>query len=1159
MIIEVPLPVTFRASFQICNIERCYDMNQETTCPECGRLLPKDAPRDLCPECLLRQAGVFLKKTAAFLGQEKASIAPGGSGPPDLMIGQKIGRYRLTEVIGEGGCGIVYSAEQEDPVRRRVALKVIKLGMDTKQVMARFEAERQALAMMDHPNIAKVFDAGATESGRPYFVMELVAGAKITDFCDERHLTVAQRLELFVHVCQAVQHAHQKGIIHRDIKPSNILVVAGDGAPVVKVIDFGIAKATEAQLTDEPFFTVYQQFVGTPVYMSPEQANLSTLDIDTRSDIYSSGVLLYEMLTGRMPFDMKLAASVGIDEMRRTVRETEPIRPSACLMNLLPAELQAVARRRSVEPSKLIRLVGGDLDWIIMMALEKDRDRRYQTANGLAMDIQRHLQKEPVVARPPSRMYQLQKLVKRNWPGFIAALAVLLALIAGAGVSSWHAVRATRARDWARRAQQAEAIERQRAQERLYDSLVREARATRLARRAGYRDEVLRLLEQARSLDVPNKDPAELRREAMACLGDFAGLTPVTISNFVADVTLMCVQARGELAAFALQDSMVSLRSVPSGTEIDRLKVAGPVRSLDFDRRRPELLTVSAAPGQSEPRPASPLASELTKWAPGQDGKWAAGAKISMPGAYSVMSSDRGVFVASAANHVMSLMDLDTMSRIELRPAAAALDDFPEAAVRPDGRFLAAEVVPGTSNLAAIGIWDLMTGDQVRRIELQFAPPGIAGISFSPDGRYLACLAGDEAAVYEVGGFARVAGFRGESFEAPSRACFTAGSSVISIPIRQQSAIRLWDWAAGEDVVLLKEPIAAAEALFVSDGRYLLTHGSRHARLYQCKVEEELVVPRHLGGTAGVVFNPGGQVIASVGKDQWLTLRDSTTGDLLREAVRLPAPGQSAAFSADGRLLAVSSFLTETVWIWNAITGEKLLELGSGAPATVWSAEFSPDGKFFAVACEGSGAEVGIKIWQLNQSPGGPLEARLFRTWRGGFWGLTFAPDSRRLAFSDYGSIGGVYGWDYVDAAAPRLIESDRASYLQCENFTPDSRHLVFLSASGQIVTLDLATGRAAGSFPIQSVTTKRPPAGLNLCLSPDGSKVAVSSRSRTAVDVWDMKTGKLLYALPEQIGTVWWLAWSSDSQRLAISRSDGRIGIWKLEKVDRILAQLGL
>ena len=359
--------------------------------------------------------------------------------------GDRIGRYRLLQEIGEGGCGTVYVAEQEEPVRRRVALKVIKLGMDTREVVARFEAERQALAIMDHPNIAKILDGGATETGRPYFAMELVRGTKITDFCDQNNLSIAARLGLFSQICQAIQHAHQKGIIHRDIKPSNILVTLHDGAPVPKVIDFGISKAMDGRLTDHTLFTAFQQFIGTPAYMSPEQAEMSGIDIDTRSDIYSLGVLLYELLAGRPPFDPRSLHQAGLDEIRRIIREVEPARPSKMLSTLPAEELSAVARSRGTDPARLSHILGGDLDWIVMRCLEKNRARRYETPTALAADIARHLNNEPVVARPPGGLYRLGKLVRRNRLAFAAGTALAVALVAGSVISTLQAVRAVRA------------------------------------------------------------------------------------------------------------------------------------------------------------------------------------------------------------------------------------------------------------------------------------------------------------------------------------------------------------------------------------------------------------------------------------------------------------------------------------------------------------------------------------------------------------------------------------------------------------------------------------------------------------------------------------------------------------------------------------------
>jgi serine/threonine protein kinase/tetratricopeptide (TPR) repeat protein len=385
---------------------------------------------------------------------EEPPIEPGA--PPSVDVpplaegpGTVIGPYKLLEPIGEGGMGVVYMAEQMKPVRRKLALKIIKPGMDTKQVIARFEAERQALALMDHPNIARVLDAGAIGSGRPYFVMELVKGIPITDYCDRNRLVIEDRLVLFAQICQAVQHAHQKGIIHRDLKPSNVLVTLIDGAAVPKVIDFGVAKAMGQQLTEKTLFTGFAQLIGTPLYMSPEQAEFSGVDVDTRSDIYELGVLLYELLTGTTPFDAETFRTAAYDEIRRIIREEEPPKPSTRI-STLEAVAATVSSNRKSDPRSLGKLMRGELDWIVMKALEKDRNRRYDTANALVADLRRYLGHEPVEAGPPSTWYRLRKAARRNRTALVAAAVVATALVAGTAVSTWQAIKAIRAEEAAR-------------------------------------------------------------------------------------------------------------------------------------------------------------------------------------------------------------------------------------------------------------------------------------------------------------------------------------------------------------------------------------------------------------------------------------------------------------------------------------------------------------------------------------------------------------------------------------------------------------------------------------------------------------------------------------------------------------------------------------
>jgi serine/threonine protein kinase/WD40 repeat protein len=1097
------------------------------------------------------------------------SETPLRSPPLFEKLGDMIGRYKLLENVGEGGCGVVYVAEQTEPVRRRVALKVIKLGMDTKQVVARFEAERQALAMMDHPNIAKVLDAGATETGRPYFVMELVRGIRITDYCDENQLTTEARLDLFIKVCQAIQHAHQKGIIHRDVKPSNILVTLLDGVPVPKIIDFGIAKATEGRLTNGTDYTQLHHFIGTPAYMSPEQAGMSGLDVDTRSDIYSLGVLLYELLAGRTPFDAKELVAAGLDAMRKTIREKEPVRPSTRLANLQGEELTTTSTRRSSDPPKLTRQLKGDLDWIVMKCLEKDRARRYETANGLAFDLKRHLNNEPVLARPPSVTYGVRKFVRRNQVMVTASAIVAGVLVLGVVASTWQAIRATRAervqsrlREAAQASEQKskqaevnEAKQKSAAQQSLYKSLLGEARATRLARRPGYRDRVFALLNQAKALDVPGKNPDDLRGEAVACLGDFIGLSPVVFTNSLTHFDWLPywrprLAPTGNVVAFALNDGTVTLQDVLTGKEIGRLNSSdGVVRGCGFNSRGDQFF---AARGDTN--------RQVFKWIRDATGQWRESADFPLPGATDIFASGEDVFCLvieqTASTGAPSLRFRCFNVRQQSFLPGRELTVTPPVDYKfftdetGDGSLVAIEIGDATNptNCTVI-VYNWTTGERLSQLPL----PYYGQIALSRNGKYLAWTSAVGGALFSVPTMDRLAQFK-EYSEEP--AVFVG--AYLAMPQIGQFRVRLWSLVTHEEIAEIEQPETVVPANATPDGNSLLVWGDSYGWIYKLKSAERMDLPPLAGSVTAVAFSPDGTRLASVSKDRVVRVSDVATGQTIWQATNLPGPGQNISYSPNGKWLATVDWNTALVWIWDAQTGQRQIELGTNGPGTGMCVQFSPDGRYLGTAIRHGRDNGVVSIWKIdeNGSTTNGLRIDLIKSFPLArlFGSLSFSPNGRSVSFSE--KYSKLYLWDFDRTNSAYAVGEDFDIGVQCSSYTPDGDKLLVVG-DHEIVTLDAATGQKISSFRIQEA--KAPPAIQMSSLSPDGARLAVTTSNARGVNLWNPKTGRLIYPLPEDNGAVYWLAWSPDGRCLAVARNNGSIAIWHLDIVGRTLAQLGL
>ncbi|HEX2475091.1 MAG TPA: protein kinase, partial [Lacipirellulaceae bacterium] len=780
-----------------------------------------------------------------------------------------IGPYRLIQQIGEGGFGVVFMAMQERPVRRKVALKIIKPGMDTRQVIARFEAERQALAMMDHPSIAKVFDAGATETGRPYFVMELVQGVPITKYCDQCNFTTRERLELFITVCHAVQHAHQKGVIHRDIKPTNVLVAMQDGRPSPKIIDFGVAKAINEQFTAYTVVTAFAQIVGTPLYMSPEQAELSPMGVDTRSDIYSLGVLLYELMTGTTPFDKELMHTVPYDELRRIIREEEPLPPSARISTLKADLATTLAEHRRTDWRRLIQIVRGELDWVVMKCLDKDRNRRYETPNSLARDIERYLADETVQACPPSAAYRLRKFARRNRTPVLAASLVLLTLIVGVIGTTWGMLRATRAQTAAvNEAQQKEAAlkaaqqSERNAQDQLFLALLNQARAGRFSRQLGQRLDSLAAITKAATI----RSDERLRDEAIAAMA-LPDLRRVPIwRSAPSGTTAMTYSGLCRLYASVDAKWNMSFRRISDDHEVQRV-AAGPLMPANRFAFSPDEQFVLIYTARKT----------IRVWRVA-DGRPALQDAPCEPFAYDFAPDGRQLAIGQQQSIVY--FDLSTGKEI-LRwslPAAAHAVEF-----SPDGGRLAV----GYRNAEITSVFDATTGNMVT--ELPVGPMTSQIVAWHPNAENLAVTGSDpRIQLWNVSAKQRVAMLQGHKQNVTKLMFQPTGELLASHS--WDGTLRIWEPSTERQLLQLPFTTPNERPQMSRDGRWIWAKlHSEHPELLEVVPSLEyrtLVLTSGTGerGYTRADISPDGRLLA-VGMDEGARLWDLHSG---RELARLP-------------------------------------------------------------------------------------------------------------------------------------------------------------------------------------------------------------------------------------------------------------------------------